>query len=92
MPPVCSQRTPCCRRLFLKSIMPGFMLAGGGVAAVVHRDAGAHAGADFGEVQADAVGAADAVVLGHDDVAHVHADRAAVVDDRSGRPGCRPAG
>ena len=42
----------------------GLHVHGGGVAAVVHGDAGADAGADFGEVQADAVRRADAVIFG----------------------------
>ena len=41
----------------------------------------ADAGADFGEVEPDSVGPADAVVLGHDDVAHVHADGTAMIYD-----------
>ena len=40
---------------FFQSIIAGLHAGGGGVAAVVEGDAGALAGADFGEVQADAV-------------------------------------
>src|SRR5207249_172671 len=56
-------------------------VAGGGVPAVVQRHAAAHAGADFGEVQANAIGATHAVVLGDDNVRHVDAHRAGRVQD-----------
>ncbi len=51
------------------------------MAAVVHGDAGAHAGADFGEIQTDPVGPADAVVFGDGDMAHVHPHPAGVIED-----------
>ena len=52
---------------------------------VIYRDAFARpptgAGADLGEIQADAISLADAVVFRHDDVIHIDAGRASVIDD-----------
>src|SRR5687768_5753467 len=62
----------------------GLHSAGRGVAAVVERDGAALRHADFGEVQADAVLLADAVVLALDDVTDVHPGGPGVVaDDRA---------
>ena len=59
----------------------GLHMHGGGVAAVVEAEAAADAGADFGEVEADAVGLADAVEFRDSDGGDVHADCAGVVED-----------
>ncbi len=52
----------------------GLHVHGGGVAAVVHGDGTADAGADFGEVEADAVLGADAIVGGDVDGGDIDAD------------------
>ena len=77
---------------FFQFDVAGLHAGGGGVAAVVERDAAALGDADFGEVQADAVVLADAVVFALDDVGDIHADGAGVVaDDRAHRRGIEPA-
>src|ERR1700676_2341465 len=68
---------------FLEIDHSGLHVAGSGVAPVIHGDAGTDAGADFGEIEADAIGPADAVELRVDDVAHVHANRAAMIENDS---------
>src|SRR5205085_1645021 len=57
----------------------GLHAGGGGVAAIVQGDGAALGMTDFGEVEADAVDLADAIVLLGDSVADVHADGAGVV-------------
>ena len=84
MPPVCSQRTPCFAEQLLPIHVARLHAGGGGVAAVVERDGRPLRVADFGEVEADAVDLADAVVLARDGVRDVHADGAGVVGDDAG--------
>ena len=62
MPPVCSQRTPFTAEEVVPVELARLELLSGGVPAVGHAQGAADAEAAFGEVQAVAHGAADAVV------------------------------
>ena len=83
--------------VFLEELLPVHVArlhaGGGGVAAVVERDAAALGDADFGEVQADAVLLADAVVFALDGVADTSmpTDAGVVADDRAHRRGVQSA-